>query len=94
LKTIIKKPSALIPLTMALIALGIVLGHFALYGNLHETDEGAAAHIFQILIAAQVPFILFFAIKWLPRSPKESIKILILQSIIITAAFTAVFFLT
>jgi len=42
----------------------MVLGHAAIYGIVHETDEGPAAHIFQILMAAQVPVVAFFAIKW------------------------------
>ena len=58
-----KQPSAFLPLVMSLTALAMVLGHAAIYGIVHETDEGPAAHIFQILMAAQVPVVAFFAIK-------------------------------
>ncbi len=90
----LNKPSAFLPILMSLSSLGLVLLHFARYGNVHEEDEGTSAHIFQILMVAQVPIIAFFAIKWLPENPREALKILALQSIAIIAAFAGVFFLT
>jgi hypothetical protein len=90
----IKHPSAFLPLAMSLAALAMVLGHAAIYGVVHEADEGAAAHIFQILMAAQVPVVAFFAIKWLPRAPGQALRVLALQAGAGLAAFAAVFFLT
>ena len=49
----------------------MVLGHAAMFGVVHEADEGTAVHIFQLLMVAQVPFVAFFAIKWLPRTPRQ-----------------------
>ena len=89
-----KRPSAFLPVAMSLAALALVLGHAVRFGIIHETDEGAAAHIFQILMAAQVPLVAFFAMKWLPRSPRRALQILALQAVAIVAAFAAVFFLT
>jgi hypothetical protein len=48
---------------MSLIALALVLGHVALFGVVHQADEGTAAHLWQFLMAVQVPIIAFFAIK-------------------------------
>ena len=76
----IKQPSAFIPLAMSVAALALLLVHFAMFGNVRDADEGAAAHIFQLLLAAQLPIIAFFAIKWLPRAPKEAVLILALQA--------------
>jgi hypothetical protein len=90
----IKHPSAFLPLAMSLAALALVLGHAARYGVVHEADEGTAAHLFQILMAAQVPIVAFFAIKWLPRDPKQTLQVLALQAGAGLAAFAAVFFLT
>ena len=90
----IKHPSAFLPLAMSLAALAMGLGHAVIYGVVHEADEGAAAHIFQILIAAQVPVVAFFAIKWLPRAPGQALRVLALQAGAGLAAFAAVFFLT
>jgi hypothetical protein len=89
-----KQPSAFLPLAMSLAALALVLGHAIVFGIVHEADEGAAAHIFQILMVAQVPVVAFFAIKWLPRNPKQALQILALQAGAALAAFASVFFLT
>jgi len=43
--TTLKRPSALIPLAMSIAALGLVLGHIALFGGARQADEGAAAHL-------------------------------------------------
>jgi hypothetical protein len=87
-----KKPSAWIPLVMSFAALALVLGHIAIFGAAREPDEGVAAHIWQILMAAQVPIVAFFAIKWLPRSPKQALLVLALQAGAVLAALAPVFF--
>ena len=90
----IKQPSAFLPLAMSLVALTMVLVHAAIFGIVHETDEGTAAHIFQILMVAQVPIVAFFAIRWLPRSPTQALQVLAMQAAAAFAAIAAVFFLT
>ena len=70
LSTLIKKPSAFLPIVMSLAALATLLFFLARFGVVHETDEGAAAHIWQLLMGLQLPVIAFFAIKWLPRTPQ------------------------
>jgi hypothetical protein len=94
MRTLLKEPSAYLSLAMASTCLVLVVGHFAVYGNLHETDEGAAAHIFQILMVAQVPIVAYFAIKWLPRSPAHAVQVLALWVAVVIAAFAGVYFLT
>ncbi len=89
----IKRPSAFLPLAMSLGALAVVLGHVALFGAAREVDEGAAAHIFQLLMAAQVPVVAFFAIKWLPRAPQDGLPVLALQLAAAIAALAPVYFL-
>lgn len=89
-----KQPSALFPLAMSLAALALVLVHAARYGIVHEVDEGTSAHLFQLLMVAQVPVVAYFAIKWLPRAPKQALLVLALQAGAALAAFAAVFFLT
>jgi len=78
---------------MSLAALAIVLGHVALYGTAREADEGTAAHLWQLLIAGQLPVVAFFALKWLPRRPKEALLVLALQAGAGLAALAPVFFL-
>lgn len=90
----IRKPAAFIPVAMSLAALSIVVGHVAIYGVIHEADEGTPAHLFQILMALQVPLVAYFAFKWLPRAPRQALPLLGLQILAAAAAFASVFFLT
>jgi hypothetical protein len=89
-----KLPSAFLPVSASLVALAMVLGHAAVFGIVHEADEGAAAHIFQLLMAAQMPVVVFFVTKWLPRAPQQTLKILALQAGAALAAIATVAFLT
>lgn len=91
--SIMKKPSAFLPLAMSFAALATVLVHVATFGVAREADEGTAAHIWQILMAAQIPIVAFFAIKWLPRTPRQALLVLALQGGAALAALAPVFFL-
>lgn len=88
-----RKPSAFLPLAMSLTALVVVLGHVAMFGVVREADEGAAAHIWQLLMAGQMPVLAFFAIKWLPRAPRQTLYVLALQAGAALASLAPVFFL-
>lgn len=90
---LLKQPSAFLPLAMSLAALALVLGFVAVFGVVHETDEGTAAHVWQLLMAGQVPIVAFFAVKWLPRAPKQALKVLLLQAGAGLAALAPVYFL-
>lgn len=90
----LRQTSALVPIAMSSAAFILVVGHAALFGIVHEADEGAAAHIFQLLMVAQVPIIAFFAFKWLPRAPAKAAQVLGLQAAAAIAAFASVYFLT
>jgi hypothetical protein len=95
----VRRPAAFPPLAMSLGALATV-GIAAIYGIVHgahgivrEPDEGAAAHIWQLLMAGQLPVLLFFAIKWLPRAPRQTLYVLALQAGGVLAAMAPVYFL-
>lgn len=85
---LLKRPSALIPVAMSVAALATVLVYAAMFGTARQVDEGAAAHIWQLLMAGQVPVMAFFAIKWLPSKPGAARLVLALQ---IGAALAAMF---
>jgi hypothetical protein len=91
--TILKHPSAFLPVAMSLGALATVLMFAALHGTAPQADEGAAAHIWQLLMAAQAPIVLYFAIKWVPESPRQAVPILALQVGAALAAMAPVFLL-
>jgi hypothetical protein len=95
-RSMLKQPSAFLPLAMSVIALAMLLGDLAIYGVAHEvaqTDEGTVAHLWQILMAGQLPIIAFFAIRWLPRAPKQSWPVLALQACAVLASMAPVYFL-
>lgn len=89
----LRQPSAWIPVAMSLAALAVVLVHIAIFGVAREADEGAAAHLFQLLMVGQVPLVAFFAIKWLPRDSRHASQVLALQVGAALAALAPVFFL-
>jgi hypothetical protein len=86
---LMKRWSALLPLAMSVAGLALVFGHIASGGG-READEGAAAHLWQLLMAAQVPAVAFFAIAWLPQAPKPAVLILALQVAAAVANLAAV----
>ena len=88
-----KHPSAFLPVAMSFGALTTVLSFVALHGTAPQADEGAAAHIWQLLMAAQAPIVLYFAVRWVPQSPKWAVPILFLQVGAALAAMAPVFFL-
>lgn len=93
LMKLVRKPSAFVPITMSLLALAVVLVTLAAFGIPQETDEGTAAHLWQLLMAGQVPVLLFFLVKWLPRAPRETLKVVVLQMAAALAALAPVYLL-
>ena len=91
--TMMKQPSAYLPVAMSFAAFATVLGHVVRFGVAREADEGTAAHIFQLLMIAQVPLVAFFAITWLPQAPRQALPILALQAAAALAALAPVFLL-
>jgi|SRR5512132_2176146 hypothetical protein len=91
--TLIKEPSAFFPIVMSAAALAIVFTYLAMHGVTREPDEGTAAHLWQLLMAGQIPVIAFFAIKWLPQAPRQALPVLALQAAAGLAAAAPVYFL-
>jgi hypothetical protein len=78
---------------MSMATLSLVLGHIAIFGGARQADEGAAAHLWQLVMAAQIPVIAVFAVKWLPRTPGPALLVLGLQAVAVLAAAAPVFVL-
>ena len=93
MKAILKNPSAFLPLAMSFGALATVITYVAMFGTARQSDEGTAAHIWQLLMAGQIPIILFFAAKWLPRTPKQALLVLVLQGGAVLMALAPVYLL-
>ena len=93
--SVLRQPSAFLPLAMSLVALAMLAGDLTIYGVAHEaaqTDEGAVAHLWQLLMAGQMPVVAFFAIRWLPRAPKQTLGVLGLQAVAVLASMAPVFY--
>ena len=64
---------------MSLGAFAMIVWFVALHGVVHQADEGAQAHLWQLLVAGQVPLIVYFAFRWLPRAVRPALIVLTLQ---------------
>ena len=89
----IKHPSAFVPIVMSVAAMTTVVCHIVLVGTAPQPDEGTAAHIWQLLMAGQIPVILFHAVKWVPPSPKMALPVVALQVGAVLAAMAPVYLL-
>ena len=81
---------AILPVVMTLtvVAAGLIEGLQT--GFARQPDEGTAAHLFQILMPAQVPIIAIFAAAQLPVRPRWAGWILVLQIGLAVALVAAV----
>jgi hypothetical protein len=78
---------------MSLLALAAVALHLVRFGPAPQPDEGAAAHVWQLMMAGQLPIVAFYAIKWLPRTPRSAVVMLALQLAAACAALAPVYLL-
>jgi hypothetical protein len=70
--SVIRKPSAWLPIALPVAVLAFVLGYVALFGVPGSHDEGTPAHIFQLWALLQILAVVAFAAKWLRRAPRAA----------------------
>jgi hypothetical protein len=75
----LKEPTAILPIAMSCAALALLIGWASLVGVSDHKDEGGPARLFQLLIVGQLPLMAMYAIRWLPRAPKQALIVLGLQ---------------
>ena len=92
-ETLFRRPSGFLPVAMSLIALLLVLAHVATVGVEPQADEGAEAHLWQLLMVAQLPLIAYFGIRWVPPAPKQGLIVLLTQLAFALVAALPVFLL-
>jgi len=95
--SLLKKPSGFVPVLMSVAALSLLVGYIVTgphapnlitENGVTREDEGAAAHLWQLLMGLQLPIIFFFAVRWLPRQPKAAVMVLVMQFVAgVSAAF-------
>ena len=82
-------PTALLPIGLSLGALLIVILHIATFGSAAGPDEDAAAHLWQILMAVQVPALTLFVCRWFRKARRPTFHVLTLQGMVIALSVAA-----
>jgi len=85
-----KKLSAWSPVIMSIGALVLVGAQIAMHGTQPVSDEGALAHLWQLLVLGQVPIIGFFVFRWLKVYPRQGAIILVAQLLAVASALVPV----
>jgi hypothetical protein len=78
-RALMRQPTGYLPVAMSLGALAMIIWYVAAHGVVHQSDEGAQAHLWQLLVAGQIPLIAYFAFRWLPRARRSALLVLALQ---------------
>jgi hypothetical protein len=81
-------PTGLLPIGLSLGALLIVLLHVAFFGADSAPDEGAAAHVWQILMFAQIPALTLFVGRWFRIARRPALRVLALHGAAIILSVT------
>ena len=79
-RMLLRRPDALLPIAMSFGAAAMVAWYVASYGTTPQSDEVAPVHLWQLLLAVQLPIVAVFALRWLPRSPRAALIVLAIQS--------------
>jgi hypothetical protein len=68
-------PSGFAPVAMSAVALTAIAGHVLASGIAPQADEGTAAHLWQLLMAGQLPIVAWFALRRVPGRGRRAIAI-------------------
>lgn len=79
-RALLRQPTGSLPLAMSAGAFGMIAWFVAVHGVVHQPDEGAQAHLWQLLVVGQFPLIAYFAFRWLPTAMRPALVVLALQS--------------
>ncbi len=94
MNSLLKKPSAWLPVVASLTLLAAMLIGIEMFGvPVREADEGTGAHLFQIWLALEVLMVVFFAVKWLPQRHMQALLVLTIQIVAALLPMSIVFFL-
>lgn len=97
-----RAPSAWAPLILAGAALAMLVAYLAtgphapnivVEHGVPREDEGVIAHLWQLLMLAQLVAIAVFLARWMPRAPRQAAAMLALQGLGLFAAALPVWLL-
>lgn len=87
-------PSGLAPVVMSIGALAAIGGHLLTSGPAPQPDEGTAAHLWQLMMAGQLPVVAFFALRWIPTRGWRAFVVSTIHVSAIAAALFPVWWLS
>ena len=90
----LKQPSAFVPVALSLAAFLMVLGNSIFLGMGHLQKGSPTDNIFQVMMGAQFPVVIFLIVRRLRRYPRETLGILSVQGAAAFLAFAVDFILT
>jgi plasmid maintenance system killer protein len=90
LRAMLRHPTAFLPLVVSAAAVITIVVHISIAGTAPQADEGAAAHLWQLLMVLELPLVALFAIRWLPEAPRQALVVLGLQLAACAAALAPV----
>ena len=93
ISSLIKKPSAWIPIVIPLVFFAYLVIYITFFGIVSNGDEGTVAHLFQLWLVLEPLMVGFFAFAWLTRARKQALIILALQILAALLPISVVFFL-
>jgi hypothetical protein len=76
---LIRQPAGWLPIAMSVGALAMIVWYVAAHGVARQPDEGTQAHLWQLLVAGQLPVIAYFALTRLPRAVRPALVVLGVQ---------------
>lgn len=79
-RALLRQPTGFLPVAMSVGALAMIVWFVAAHGVVHQPDEGAQAHLWQLLVAGQLPLVGYFAYAWLPRAGPPALVVLGIQA--------------
>ncbi|MFA5954484.1 MAG: hypothetical protein WC817_03060 [Patescibacteria group bacterium] len=89
--SLLKKPSAWIPIVIPLLFFAYIVIAISFFEIVREKDEGVGAHLFQLWLLIEPFMVGYFAIRWLPRAPKQAVTILVIQVLAALLPISTVF---
>jgi hypothetical protein len=92
MKSLLKKPSAWVPIAASLAVFAVMLITISTFGiPTRQPDEGTGAHLFQIWLALEALLITVFAVKWLPQRPTQAVLVIAIQAVSALLPMSVVF---
>lgn len=87
--SLLKKPSAAIPIVISFAATMLVLVHRSLTLSGDESEVATFSQAFRVILALQIPLVLYFLYRWLPRKPNDALRVLAMQAVAALVAIVA-----